>query len=1057
MAKYTPDDACFNAANAASGERLRREDIEAAFQRVADYKERLQKSGDITGLADKLRSFAEREAERTRVAAAMRRRHEALNILVRDRLNQHIEGLIKQGLSPKKALLALMEGTQRGVEGGRNSIGALRSAYEARYIGGMLAEIQKEHSHLIYALRDPRMDADIAAEMAELKKDGKPGVTGNKDAQFLAKVFSTYAEMSRTDLNNLGASIGKLDGWAGHQTHDDLKMMAAGKEAWSAEVLRHLDVGRSFPDVESPDEISKILGEMYDTIITGFSNARSPAEQGMRVNPANLAKSLGKSRVLHFTNAEAARAYHDKFGYGNTVSGMIAHLRNAARVASVMDVLGPNPEVMLKSVAEGLKRSIKENPRLSDAAKAKQIRELDIESGALRHAIDISTGMVSRPVNATAASIGSDIRALQSMAKLGGAVLSSISDNVTAAAASQFRGSGFMKGLLRQLDGLRRGRPKEELAEVSFLIGEGFDGIVGNIVAPAAATDVTVGRLSKLQELYFRWNGLTWWTDVQRSVAGRMIAAEMGMRAKTAYKDLPPRYRHVLGLHSITEAKWEAIRAAGGKEIDGRVYVTPDLIRSLSDDAIRPLVADRIAAADASLKTRQIASRMVDEREAEWVAKRKAKLDEWQAGADARLASLMGGNEIRTEMEKQLVGRRIELEKALIEEARTDIEILSAARESDAGETIRQLLDDARGKDNVEKLQERTDRVVARLASADFRGGKELGIRYQRAKANLSRLRKEIADIERKSVKRVTDAGDRVDAAFKERMAKLTKFQDRVFTRAQQRADILAKDAADHPARIAAIIDKGRLDLELSVLRMFADETSYSVVEVDARSRRTTTLGQRPGTAAGEAARFVFQFKGFPFAFTQRVGGRALYGARKGEGAGLEKMAHIGSLIAGMTIAGYMSMVMKDTAKGYWPPRDLSDWRTWLAAFVQGGAAGIYGDFLVGRVNRFGGGVLETLAGPSVGTAAQLVELAQKAMVAGLDEEEEFKFADLITITTGNTPFANLFYVRPALDYLFLNSLREAASPGYLRRMARNRENLYGQELMLPEPLQPFN
>lgn len=833
---------CLAAATAASGERLNRDEIEAAFQRVAEYKQRLQAEGNIDGMADKLKSFAEREAERTKVAAALQKRHAALNILVRDRLDQAVTGLVDGGMTPRKALLAVLEGTQKGIEGGRNSIAALNGAYEARYLGGLFAELQANRPHLITALRDPKMDVDITIEMAELREGGKPGITGNDDAKYIAKVFSKYAELSRTDLNRLGASIGKLDGWAGAQTHDDLKMISAGKDAWIASVLQKMDVARTFPDVESPADIEEALSGIYDTLVTGMPNKVSAREKGQRVNPANLAKSLGKSRVLHFTDAKAALAYREQFGYGNTVSGIIGHLRNSARMAANMETLGPNPEVMLGSLAEGLKRRIKADPKLSDAEKAKQIKGLDIDAGGIKHAMDIATGLVSRPVNVTGAKISSDIRAAQSMAKLGGAVFSSVSDTVTAGAASQFRGSGFFRGFAAQLNGLRKGRPKGELAEISFLTGEGFDGLVGHIVSPSAAVDGPVGRLSKLQETFFRCNGLSWWTDVQRATAGRVIAAEMGMRAKTAYADLPANYRHVLGLHSITEAKWEAIRKAGGREIDGKVYVTPDAIRDLPDDAV---------------------------------------------------------------------------------------------------------------------------------------------------------------------------AG-------------------------------LGKNA-----------DDARRDLELSVLRFFADETSYGVVEVDARSRRTMTLGTRPGTLAGEAMRFVGQFKGFPMAFTQRVGGRALFGHRKG--GGLEKTAHIGTLLAGMTMAGYAAMTMKDMMRGYWPPRDPSDPKTLAAAFIQGGAAGIYGDFLFGRVNRFGGGLTETAIGPAAGAAADLMELILKARDAGLSSEEEVKMGDYLNFATQNTPFVNLFYVRPALDFLFLNSLREASSPGYTKRMHGRRKKDYGQENVMPKPLQPFN
>ncbi|PAQ00900.1 hypothetical protein CIT25_17695 [Mesorhizobium mediterraneum] len=833
---------CFNAANAASGEKLSRDDIEAAFQRMAEYKASLQASGDIAGLGDKLKSFAEREAERTKIAAALQRRHAALNILVRDRLDQAVTGYINAGMSPKKALLAVLEGTQKGVEGGRNSVNALNGAYEARYLGGMLGEMQADAPHLIKALRDPRLDADIMREMAELKEGGKSGITGNKDAQYVAKMFAKYAELSRTDLNRLGASIGKLDGWAGAQTHDDMKLIAAGKESWVASVLPKLDLAKTFPDIGSVKDAEEALAGIYDTLITGFPNKPTPKEMWQRVNPANLAKSLGKSRVLHFRDADSALAYRDEFGYGNTVSGMVAHLRQAAKVAANMEALGPNPEVMYGSLVDGLNRSIKENPNLSAAEKKKQMKGLTIDGGALRDALDISTGLITRPVNTTMAKIGSDIRAVQSMSKLGAAVWSSMTDTVTGGLASQFRGSGFFKGFVNQVDGVMRGRPKGEQAEISYLLGEGFDGLIGHIVSPAAAVDGPVGRLSKLQETFFRWNGLSWWTDIQRAAAGRMISSEMGMRAKTAFNDLPANYKHVLGLHNITEAKWEAIRKAEFREVSGKSYVTPDRIRELPDEAL---------------------------------------------------------------------------------------------------------------------------------------------------------------------------AG-------------------------------LGKDAA-----------KARHDLEMSVLRFFADETSYGVIETDARSRRTSTLGTRPGTLAGEGIRFIMQFKGFPIAFAQRAIGRSAVGFRNG--AKWDQGVHIGTMIAGMTMAGYAAMTMKDLTKGYWPPRDPTDVKTWAQAFVQGGAAGIYGDFLLGRVNRFGSGLAETAMGPAFGMAFDAGDMIMKARDAGLSSDEEVKLADWINFTTQNTPFANLYWTRPVLDFLFLNSMREVASPGFQRKVEAKRRSQYGQQNVMPKSLQPFN
>jgi len=89
------------------------------------------------------------------------------------------------------------------------------------------------------------------------------------------------------------------------------------------------------------------------------------------------------------------------------------------------------------------------------------------------------------------------------------------------------------------------------------------------------------------------------------------------------------------------------------------------------------------------------------------------------------------------------------------------------------------------------------------------------------------------------------------------------------------------------------------------------------------------------------------------------------------------------------------------------------------------------------KTNRFSAGITETLIGPAPGAIGDLLELAQKARDAVLSPEEEARLADFMNWGLFNTPMINLFYTRPALDYLFLNSMREVASPGFKKRSLR--------------------
>jgi hypothetical protein len=49
-----------------------------------------------------------------------------------------------------------------------------------------------------------------------------------------------------------------------------------------------------------------------------------------------------------------------------------------------------------------------------------------------------------------------------------------------------------------------------------------------------------------------------------------------------------------------------------------------------------------------------------------------------------------------------------------------------------------------------------------------------------------------------------------------------------------------------------------------------------------------------------------------------------------------------------------------------------------------------------------------------------------------------------------NTPFANLFYARWAMDYTFLYALQDSVDPGSVRRMQRQIERDKKQTFYLP-------
>jgi hypothetical protein len=853
---YNPSPNCMAIAAKAAGGDLTNADILEAFDEVNRYKAELEAQGQLTGNAERIRKFAADKAEKAKIAAAMQKRMASINVIVRKEIDSHIAGLRAQGMTPAQAMLAMFEGAGgrfSGVAGGRKSVWSRQQAGRKRYQGRWIEGALAEKPHLRQLLQDKAFDRDVTIEMWELREGGSPGKTGNEDAKWFAAHTAKYLELARTEVNRAGnAGIGKLDGYAGVQTHDDIKLIRAGKDVWIGRILPRLDKKRTFAEGVTDIEVTKILGDIYDTIITGLPNTPTPAELGQRVGPANLARSLAKHRVLHFKSADEAIAYNEEFGFGGTISGIASQLSNMGNVLGLVESLGGNPEVMVKAVSESLTRQVKEDVNLDPATKAKWAKQLDFSKGSgLDGALSIMVGLTSRPTgDGRWATIGENVRSVERMAKLGGATITSVpSDAVMTALAAQFRGGSFLKTVTGHIGALMRGRPRDEQMSLAYLAGEGYDGLISQLMGGRVANDATTGAIAKAQDWFFRLNGLTQTTDIARSFNVRMIQAELGMNAKSDYGDLYGNYRHVLGMHGIDAARWEVLRQAAGT-IEGKPYITPDRVRDLPDAAFEPLVQDRLAA---------------------------------------------------------IQGRR------------------------------------------------------------------------------------------------------------------------------------------DYAERASAIIGDARRSLELDLLAFFADEVSYGVVTPDAAATRWTTWGgNRPGTRAGELARYTMQFKSTPIAFIQRPLARMAF-ARSFKD--VRQWQHLGTGLVGMMIAGYLSMSFKDVLKGYWPPRDPTDPRTIMAAISQAGAAGIYGDFLFSTNNRFGGGPLETVAGPTFGTIADVISAGLDARDFAISGgEDKFSAAKAFTALYGNTPYANLFYTQPVMNYLWVESLREFLSPGYQRRQERDRIRQYGQE-----------
>ena len=242
-------------------------------------------------------------------------------------------------------------------------------------------------------------------------------------------------------------------------------------------------------------------------------------------------------------------------------------------------------------------------------------------------------------------------------------------------------------------------------------------------------------------------------------------------------------------------------------------------------------------------------------------------------------------------------------------------------------------------------------------------------------------------------------------------------------------------------------IQMERQKFKFSVSGMLLDRSIYAVIEPDARTKGTMTQGTLAGTGMGEAIRFVGQFKAFPMAIGNKVLGREIAFLRKGPnqdiGRGIKGLA---SIVVVSAFMGYLSMTAKDLLKGK-KPRDPNNIKTIMAAFLQGGGLGIYGDVLF-KEQRDAGSVAAGLIGPAPTTVIDL-GLALKYALSG--EGGKAGKAAYRTVSS-NIPFLNLFYIKTIFDYMIGFQIMETMNPGVLKRVEKRMKKDYNQEYLFTKP-----
>lgn len=234
-------------------------------------------------------------------------------------------------------------------------------------------------------------------------------------------------------------------------------------------------------------------------------------------------------------------------------------------------------------------------------------------------------------------------------------------------------------------------------------------------------------------------------------------------------------------------------------------------------------------------------------------------------------------------------------------------------------------------------------------------------------------------------------------------------------------------------------------DLAIRFGALVREHVELSIPSASLRGRAAIVGDAAPGSIPGELLRSTVMYKSYSLSvmFNQirRVQEMQTWGS---------KALYVTQYVAMMTIAGGLSVQLKEISKGR-DPRPMESPSFWMAALLQGGGVGIFGDFFSSSTSRAGGGLAETAAGPVVGLAGDVLRAVASNAVRVAEGKSPLIGRDVLNLARRYNPLATFQPLLPvptrlSLDRMIWDQLQPLFDPeadDLWRRAARKMKKDY--------------
>jgi hypothetical protein len=563
---------------------------------------------------------ADEVANRLELAAIIEKRNAALNYTRRLERVGWIGNTFPNDIA--KGIEAMLVGIQSAKQGARLSVAAQQSALRKAYLGGFVSDLERSGNMALFA--SGSMDRDVARALWMLDQPDMAPMLARlpREAADIARTVRKWQETARIDANTAGAWVGKRVDYITRQSHDSVKIKRAGYEEWRRAALQTFDIPQMLVEHGAVD-VDAMLRATWANLASGNHLKEAPEDVTGFKGPGNLAKKLSQSRSILFKDADSWVDYNAAFGTGNLRETVLAGLGRSAESTALMQMLGTNPAAMLDAIKGDLTVQAKA------AGKVDSVAKLGEKAGELDRYMAAVDGSMNIPGNALWARRAANVRAWETLAKLGGMLLSQVADLGVYASGASYQGRGFFSGMGEAVAGLGRSLKPQERRDLAASLGVMLDNMAGELgrvgslsegsatnAASRAILGVTntalpfLGHNTTLTQLFMKMNGAQWWTSRMRTSAAFGMSHHMALQAGKGWADLGVEYQRVLGLYGLGEAEWKVISQTAAKNVDGKAYIVPEGLREVSDDAMRGYIGQAAGAREMNAARRDLEDKL---------------------------------------------------------------------------------------------------------------------------------------------------------------------------------------------------------------------------------------------------------------------------------------------------------------------------------------------------------------------------------------------------------------------------------------------------------------